>query len=1094
MNSFNYITAGELFERVEKILRSEGSPVVCKMIYETLELVCQAGLSNTLHGFGNLSSQIDSLCKRHNITPQDTVTIQRARRDSIAGAELSHEDLLYDCRALCLFISAVMDVSVPSTLVGRIPAVNKPADTLHHVNYRYIRCIVKSWDEQSMRVAVDHNGVEGMLTVPFAGGPDYIDLSYLPGLLTEGMQLNLLDCEVKDGKAVPLMVVVEPDYLLDVSLLASCFEDYGHHPLLYTLKRMMARPNNIHTLLGNFAGAALDDLVNHPESTEMAQTLKTNFRDKALEFVTCPDFDPIRFKQNAVLQMQNMRAITDDLFRHYDRENAVLEPSFVCEQLGLQGRVDLMTTDMHLLVEQKSGKNIYVERNTAGLHGRHIEKHYVQMLLYYGILACNFLVSRRKIDMFLLYSKYSLPDGLMEVEPLQKLLREAVQLRNQIVANEYAMARDGFAEVLPLLTPEVMNTKGQGGFFYEHYLRPQLESLCTPLHTASPLEQAYFCRMMTFALKEQLLGKVGVAGASGSAVADLWNMPLTEKREMGNIYIGLRIVEKQKDPSTGGVVRLKLSVPDQGDDFLPNFRRNDMVYLYAYDGVPDVRKSILLRGTMVEISSDTISIGLSNRQHNEQLTDTEQVYAVEHAGSDAGGAAAINGLYTFLTAPAERRALLLCQRQPLADTTRQLSRSYHPDYDEVLLKAMRSKDYFLLQGPPGTGKTSMALRFLVEEELASRSSDILLTAYTNRAVDEICGMLCSAGIPFVRLGGEYSCDPQYKSYLLGSVVEKCSRLDAVQDTLRKTQVVVGTTSMLMAHPFIFGLKQFSLLIVDEASQILEPGIVGLLSMTSARFILVGDHKQLPAVVQQSAEESAVAEESLQAIGLTNCRNSLFERLFREELRSGREDFVGVLHKQGRMHPAIAEYPNRMFYAREQLQPVPLPHQKESSSYPRMVFIDVPSRAEDADMSSDKVNPSEAAVVAQVMANVYRHHQEAFDPEKTLGVIVPYRNQIAMIRRELEKLDIPTLLNVSIDTVERYQGSQRDVIIYSFTVSHRYQLDFLTANCFEEDGMLIDRKLNVAMTRARKQLVMTGNADLLSQNQTFRQLIEYVKKL
>ena len=107
----------------------------------------------------------------------------------------------------------------------------------------------------------------------------------------------------------------------------------------------------------------------------------------------------------------------------------------------------------------------------------------------------------------------------------------------------------------------------------------------------------------------------------------------------------------------------------------------------------------------------------------------------------------------------------------------------------------------------------------------------------------------------------------------------------------------------------------------------------------------------------------------------------------------------------------------------------------------------------------------------------------------MGVIVPYRNQIATIRSEIERLGIDSLRHISIDTVERYQGSQRDVIIYSFTVSRPYQLDFLTSNCFEENGRTIDRKLNVAITRARKQLLMTGNAALLSRNPVFKQLIE-----
>ena len=108
----------------------------------------------------------------------------------------------------------------------------------------------------------------------------------------------------------------------------------------------------------------------------------------------------------------------------------------------------------------------------------------------------------------------------------------------------------------------------------------------------------------------------------------------------------------------------------------------------------------------------------------------------------------------------------------------------------------------------------------------------------------------------------------------------------------------------------------------------------------------------------------------------------------------------------------------------------------------------------------------------------------------MGVIVPYRNQIAMIRKEIEKLGITGLEKISIDTVERYQGSQRDVIIYSFTIQHRYQLNFLTANCFEEDGHIIDRKLNVALTRARLQMICIGCEEVLKEDALFKKLIAH----
>jgi superfamily I DNA and/or RNA helicase len=228
---------------------------------------------------------------------------------------------------------------------------------------------------------------------------------------------------------------------------------------------------------------------------------------------------------------------------------------------------------------------------------------------------------------------------------------------------------------------------------------------------------------------------------------------------------------------------------------------------------------------------------------------------------------------------------------------------------------------------------------------------------------------------------------------------------------------------------------------------------------------------------------------LNAIQLDDCRHSLFERLIRTEHKAGRRQFTGMLRKQGRMHPDIAEFPNRMFY-NNQLDIVPLPHQLEASTTPRVIFI--PSEPCRQAGVSDKVNISEARIVARLLHDIYREHADHFDAAKTVGVIVPYRNQIAAIRQETEALGIPPLADITIDTVERYQGSQRDIIIYSFTAQCPWQLDFLSATCFVEDGHVIDRKLNVALTRARCRLFITGNEALLRLNPLFRQLIEFIK--
>lgn len=1124
--------AHELFTRIADILTAP-SEAQARIMHETLVIACYEGLKETKHGFGNLSSQVEALCRLHHIAPKDVVAIHKMRRHSNSAAPILPDDIAYDCRALALFVSAVFQEAIPDTLVGKLPTHGRNTENIQIANYRYIRCIVRAWDEQTIQVAViNQDSSEELLRVDYMNTAEYVDFSYLRSLLREGMQLNLLDCTVTRKKVIPRLIVVEPDYLVDISSIANCFESYGHHPLLFTVKRMGERPNNKHIVLGNFAGSALDDIINHPTDYTIKDTFRSNFREKALDFATCPDFNAVEFKQAAEQQVANIQEIVYELFQSFEREKAILEPSFVCERLGLQGRIDLMTTDLKLLVEQKSGKNIFIERQYKNPHGSlHVEKHYVQLLLYYGILQYNFQLNPKDAHIELMYSKYPLPNGLLEVEPLQKLIREAIKFRNQAVATEYWMAENGFHRLLPLMTPQVLNVEKQNDAFYQRYLLPQLTEVLAPLHQLSELERAYFTRMMTFVIKEQLVSKVGAQEGVGNSNADLWNMPLAEKKDTGNIYTGLTITDKSCSSSFNGYDTITLNVPQQGIDFLPNFRRGDMVYLYAYkkNEEPDVRKSILFKGSLQEIHTSSIVVHLNDGQQNPNLIAGE-CFSLEHAGSDIGGTSAIRSLYTFITSDVERRQLLLGQRAPRADKSLVLSRSYHPDYDEIILKAKQAQDYFLLIGPPGTGKTSQALQYLVREQLAEKSkvqstnpndqspkvnsqSSILLLAYTNRAVDEICNMLSEHELDYIRIGNEYSCDPKYSDHLLQEVLDENTTLNSIKSTLSEAQIIVATTSTMNSRSALFNIKHFDLVIIDEASQILEPNIVGILTARQEegraidRFILVGDHKQLPAVVQQQGEADAEETSSvLENIHLSSCDNSLFERLILTERAAGRTDFIGTLHKQGRMHPDIADFANRKFYAKEQLECVPLAHQLETElayneesedaldntlKAHRMIFI--PSMPCKQLNISEKINTDEARIIADLLRRLYRQMSKDFDPQKSVGVIVPYRNQIAMIRKEIERLEIPALEGISIDTVERYQGSQRDVILYSFTIQSRYQLDFLTANTFYEEGQPIDRKLNVAITRARKQLILTGNESTLRQNQLFAELIDYIKE-
>lgn len=1165
------ITHDELFDRcLEIATATDDSPARNRLMHETLLLACEAATDGGRTGFGNLFSQVDRICRRCGVSERERLEIQLMRRHSNRRERLAHRELMYDIRALCLFISAVFAVDVPPRLSRLIPHTARPLGDSVRIDARCVRCVVGRVEENRFYVTADLETGSRVMRSDYGQADRGYDLSPLRTLLREGMQLNLLDCHIEGDTISPQLIVIEPDFLVDISSLAACFTDYGHHEMAYTVNRLRPRANSQAILLGNFAGRALDGIINSAQRFSLNETVMESFRNEALQFCTCPNFSPEVFMRDARQQAENIREAIDVLFGsgEFDIAKAVVEPSFVCEQLGLQGRADLMTTDFRLLVEQKSGKakwdnmrKVVSTGDGGNAKGAYTEAHYVQLLLYYGVLQHNFGFSHRHTDMRLLYSRYPAVNGLMAVSFYRTLFAEAIMLRNRIVAAEFAIARNGFGSITDLLSADVINERHLSGTFFNNYIRPQIEAVTAPLHSLSPLEQSYFEHMMTFVYREQLASRVGTGNSAAGSVADLWNMPLHEKIETGAILFGepplaspkrespplipprgedLRLDTEEApltSPQGGNCLRL-----DTGEDTYNNndddiiclrllpyssptssngasplggtgggpsstFRRGDMVFLYTYRDTPDLRRSLLHKATIEDIDNDRVVLRLSNPQRNPEIFRGRH-FAIEHAAGDVGTTSHLRGLHTLITSPQSRRDLLLGQRPPLADTSIRLSRSYHPHYDGILSEAKQARDYYLLVGPPGTGKTSMALRFLVEEELTAPQSSILLLSYTNRAVDEICAMLTDAAIPFLRIGNEASCDPRFRDSLLEASLGEKPRLNDISRHISETRVIVGTTSTMQSRPFVFGLKHFSLAIIDEASQILEPAVIGLLAAHDGmgrchidRFILVGDHKQLPAVVQQSEEDSRVDDPQLHAIGLTDCRRSLFERLIDIERRSGRSHTVGILRRHGRMHPDVAAFACEMFYAGERLTPVPCPHQEEDTlgydlpsrdaaddmlKRHRMMFI--PSAPCRDESSSDKVNMSEARIVADLTQRIRRFYGERFDAERTIGIIVPYRNQIAAIRGELIKAGVTEADRISIDTVERYQGSQRDVIIYSFTVQRRSQLAFLTANCFTENGRTIDRKLNVALTRARRQMIMTGNVDVLKENALFAELI------
>lgn len=1106
----------DLFNRIERIHHQPtASPDNLQakyiLLHKVLEQACYELTTGVTLSFANLFSRLDYICKEKKMTPSDRYAIQTMRRNCNAAMgdrfQADMQEYLYDLRALVRFVSLGFEEDIPASILPEIPHSNRPYQGTRLSHIPYVRASVTSWNDTQIFAATDSE-TDPFIIINYAKGGYDGDLLYLKDLLSENLPLNLLDVRVdEENHYIPNLIVIHPDYLIDISSLAACFREYGHHPLNYFMNKIKPRANTAPILMGNLASQFLDDYINEQpqEPVSYPRTIKKFFAASALDFCTCPL--PADFHAQAQAQMMNIRSFVHDVLPHnirnFNKKNTLLEASFICEKLGLQGRVDMMQKDFQVLIEQKAGKR-------DEYHRRHKEDHFIQMMLYQGVLMYNFGQETANMQTFLLYSKYA--DGLLIEHFAENLFRESIKLRNYIVHNEMRLGDGAIGEIVDSLSTDLLNELQIGGKLWNDYQEPQLQTAINTLKRCTPLERAYFNRFFTFVSKEQILSKTGGSNDASHGFAGNWHIPLHEKLEAGNILTGLTIQEKQSSGPGKGYDLIELHIPAQDEDFLPNFRTGDMVILYAYKEEPDMRKQILMKGNILELQPDRMTLVLRNGQQNKDIIGgKEEVFAVEHDFSDTSANNGFRGLYAFLSAQADRKELLLGVRPPAQLEDVKLNGDYGR-FNELILKEKQAKDYFLLVGPPGTGKTSCALRFMVEEALSEPDTSILLLSYTNRAVDEICAMLTDSGIadrtPFIRIGNELSCDKRFVPYLLKYSLDDCPKLTDIQQKMARTRIFVGTTTAINNRLNLFTLKHFQLAIIDEASQILEPDLIGILSARHQqhnaidKFVLVGDYKQLPAIAQQSAEEAAVTDLLLRNIGLEDCRNSLFERLY----KSSPDTCRSILHKQGRMHPAIAEFPNQTFYYREQLESVPLPHQLEETPYEtdltpqdtidqlllerRMVFI--PAEAPDHLTCSDKTNPNEARIVATLLGHIYRLTESRFDPNRTVGVIVPYRNQIAMIRKEIARLQLPALQDISIDTVERYQGSQRDIIIYSFTIQNFSQLNFLTANTFQEGNFLIDRKLNVALTRARKQLLLTGNPHILGANITFYKLMEYIR--
>ncbi|MFM1931398.1 MAG: hypothetical protein RL226_701 [Bacteroidota bacterium] len=902
--------------------------------------------------------------------------------------------------------------------------------------------------------------------------------------LKAGDTLGLIQPSIREnGRLIKAELwVYEPDYLFDVSALAECFQRFGGVsfavPALAFLNKLRRKEYSLPIFKGNLANFFLDAILTQPELS-FQELFKSSFSGFALEYMSLfpTDAELLRFmREDARNQFRVLQAVTNHDFQRLSppllRNTTMLEPAFLSPELGLQGRLDAMTRlgSTSTLVELKSGKPPWPEDDDAAVNENHAYQAHMYNMLINRVLGLSWELS----GVYLLYSSARQGTNLRKVKLDARASLQVLQTRNTAVFLEKELVRaTSTAQVMGVIMQMAQLPAVEAripAFFTERF-----SGLTEQLSAMNSIRQHYFATYLRYIVREQWLARMGHGVRKGAR--SIWSGD--DATALGPAFLIANELDSDKPR-----LRFKLESPNSG---AYDFRAGDLCLLYPEheEGGFDVGRVQLSKGVLEDDPDEEGCFTLFFR-HPQRVTgyfETGKRWMIHHDHLDVVHGAMLRELFEFCVNKHANDDGLL---KPASVATTPEFDVPAMDDDEglhtTLLRAAAAPRLFLLVGPPGTGKTTRFLSHYVRAfKRANTLKRMLLIAYTNRAADEICQVLHDMDEVgedgYFRIGTGTSCDERYRPQLVQNVASQVAGRDALRMELEQRKIVVCTAAAAATKGELIRLFEIDTVIVDEASQVVEPLLINLLSKVR-KFILIGDQKQLPAVSLQMRNETEVENDVLRAVGLHNLSDSLFDRL----LRLNDAENKGVLARQGRMHPVIASFVNHEWYdgvlhsagVSHQLEPDVQMLGEHTCERMRFVHIDA------AGGQNEKTNIAEAEAV---VAEVERLLEAGIAPDD-LGVVVPFRAQAAEIRKRLKAV-------VSVDTVERYQGSQRDVILFCTTV-HRTEALAMIKDVIT-DGVEVDRKLNVAITRARKQFVLFGNTEVLSADAHYAKLLLYIQE-
>ncbi|WP_435146842.1 AAA domain-containing protein [Halobaculum sp. P14] len=857
-----------------------------------------------------------------------------------------------------------------------------------------------------------------------------------------GMELLVTDAERDDyGGDVGYTtskgsyVVLEPDFLVDVTDVRS----WVQCPRMYYLNKLSGVPLNYPVVKGTIVHEVFGDLL---RGVDLEQSIDDRVADAGLELgLLGRERDEVRdeVRRNAAaiegwLNQGTLTPEEDD----WRSEYTLISPTF-----GVKGRADALRRGMP--VELKTGKN-------TNRDPRFQDK--IQAACY------ALLLRERGVDAdtgTLLYTKNTALDrseATGDLSPAKEfsvgkgLLDFVVRTRNEIAAMEFDVS-----------VPTGFEADATCEYCFEQDTcmvvsgRLDQESKAGQVGTPLPDEERdYFDRFYRAIEAERR--------ATHAEYRKLWEQTPDERAAADRALVDLDPVDQTELP--GGKWRLTAR---KDPETVSKLREGDVAL--ASDGDPVSGHAEL--GRIRELG-ETVVVETDEPVELRRLDVYPSEISVDRM---------LTALHdAVLKGSPDRKDVLFGRRDP---EFRDEHREYIGNNDaqnRAVNRAVNADDFALVHGPPGTGKTYTIARII--RALAARGDRVLLSAFTNRAVDNALEALRDQGFDdVVRVGTENGVRGDMQDVRLVKRGEPNDRAAA----LSSAPVVAATTAACGSREL--REQSFDVAVVDEASQLTEPSTLAATNLAD-RFVLVGDHQQLPPVVQadhddagsdavdptdragDAAARSAGAEGS---DGRADLSTSLFQRLIEQNPDAG-----VMLDRQYRMSQRIQSFSSAEFYGGD-LRPATPDVAGQTLADLGVDVADLPAELRepvsfvDPDGSRDgNANPREAERVAEIVDS---YVAAGVDPDD-VGVIAPFRAQVAEIGRRTD---------VTVDTVDRFQGSSEEVIVVSFVAT-----DDMESPIFDDY-----RRVNVALTRAKKALCLVGDADALASEPFYGRMLEWARR-